>query len=78
MAVLNKALTKQQEGQLTHEEAKAIQVRQQIDEENKNLKVKGTAKQAAEADEKFMELMMQGDKSGKHIKNRGISGADFN
>lgn len=53
----------------------------EIDEENKeeaaDLKVMGTAKQAAETDEKFMELMMQGDKSGKHIKNRDISGANF-
>jgi hypothetical protein len=63
---------------LTHEEARDIQIRRQIDEENKNLKVVGTAKQAAETDEKFMELMMQGDKSGKHIKNRDILGANFN
>ena len=37
VAELNKALTKQHDVQLTHEEANAIQARKEIDEEHKDI-----------------------------------------
>ena len=77
VAELNKALTKQHDVELTHEEANAIQARKEIDEDHPDAHVAGTPKQAAAADARFMEVMMKADDSGKHIKNREVSGVDF-
>jgi hypothetical protein len=77
VAELNKALTKQHDVELTPEEANAIQARKDIGEAHPDIHVAGTPKRAAAADARFMEVMMTADDSGKHIKNREVTGADF-